>query len=74
MVESVHERQRHRDDVDRGDPFDGPQHRPNDGPELVEALRTVKVRSFDEKTAQAFVADRNYQALDQMVIEHLMGK
>lgn len=33
-----------------------------------------KVRSFDEKAAQALVADRNYQALDQMVIEHLMGK
>ncbi|NDB76966.1 MAG: xylose isomerase, partial [Verrucomicrobia bacterium] len=33
-----------------------------------------KVRSFDEKSAQALVADRNYQALDQMVIEHLMGK
>jgi xylose isomerase len=33
-----------------------------------------KVRSFDEKAAQSLVADRNYQALDQMVIEHLMGK
>ncbi len=33
-----------------------------------------KVRSFDEKAAQALVADRNYQALDQLVIEHLMGK
>ena len=33
-----------------------------------------KVRSFDEKAAQALVADRNYQALDQMVIEHLLGK
>ena len=32
-----------------------------------------KVRSFDEKAAQEFVADRNYQALDQMVIEHLLG-
>jgi len=33
-----------------------------------------KVRSFDEKAAQALVADRNYAALDQMVLEHLMGK
>jgi xylose isomerase len=32
-----------------------------------------KVRSFDEKNAQALVADRNYQDLDQMVIEHLLG-
>lgn len=33
-----------------------------------------KVRSFNEKKAQALVADRNYQDLDQMVIEHLLGK
>jgi len=33
-----------------------------------------KVRSFDEKRADEFVAERNYQALDQMVIEHLIGK
>jgi xylose isomerase len=33
-----------------------------------------KVRAFDEKTAQKLVADRNYQALDQMVIEHLLGR
>jgi xylose isomerase len=33
-----------------------------------------KVRSFDEKKAQALVAARNYQDLDQMVIEHLLGK
>jgi len=33
-----------------------------------------KARMFDEKRAQALIADRNYQALDQMVIEHLMGK
>jgi xylose isomerase len=32
-----------------------------------------KARSFDEKTAQKLVADRNYQSLDQMVIEHLLG-
>jgi xylose isomerase len=33
-----------------------------------------KVRSYDEKKAQALIADRNYQDLDQMVIEHLLGK
>lgn len=32
-----------------------------------------KVRSFDEATAKKLVADRDYQALDQMVLEHLMG-
>src|SRR6266545_5404392 len=38
-------------------------------------LRLVeKARMFDEKRAQALIADRNYQALDQMVIEHLLGK
>ncbi len=38
-------------------------------------LRLVdKVRSFDNKAAQALIADRNYQELDQMVIEHLLGK
>jgi hypothetical protein len=31
------------------------------------------VRSFDEKKALALINDRNYQALDQMVIEHLLG-
>src|SRR5438093_7435019 len=37
-------------------------------------LRLVeKARSFDEKKASALIADRNYQALDQMVIEHLLG-
>jgi xylose isomerase len=36
--------------------------------ELVE-----KVRTFDEKRAQQLIADRNYAALDQMVIEHLLG-
>jgi xylose isomerase len=45
---------------------------------LVNSRRTFlhlveKVRAFDEKTARKLVADRNYQALDQMVIEHLMG-
>jgi xylose isomerase len=38
-------------------------------------LRLVeKARSYDEKKAQLFVADRDYQALDQMVIEHLLGR
>jgi len=38
-------------------------------------LRLVeKARTFDEAAAQALIADRNYQALDQMVLEHLMGK
>lgn len=33
----------------------------------------AKARSFNEKQAAALVADRDYQALDQMVIEHLLG-
>lgn len=38
-------------------------------------LRLVeKARTFDEKTAQSLIADRNYAALDQLVLEHLMGK
>ena len=38
-------------------------------------LRLVdKVKTFDEATAQKLIAERNYQALDQMVIEHLLGK
>lgn len=32
-----------------------------------------KVRSFDEDAAAALVSKRDYQALDQMVIEHLLG-
>lgn len=32
-----------------------------------------KSRAFDEKKAQALVAERDYAALDQMVLEHLMG-
>jgi xylose isomerase len=37
-------------------------------------LRLVeKARSFDEQAAQELISDRNYQALDQMVIEHLLG-
>jgi xylose isomerase len=38
-------------------------------------LRLVeKVRAFNDAKAQELIADRNYQALDQMVIEHLLGK
>jgi xylose isomerase len=38
-------------------------------------LRLVeKARSYDEKKAQEFIADRDYAALDQMVLEHLMGR
>jgi len=33
-----------------------------------------KARTFDEAAAQKLIADRNYAALDQMVLEHLMGK
>ena len=36
-------------------------------------LRLVeKARTFDEQKAQSLIADRNYQDLDQMVLEHLM--
>lgn len=46
---------------------------------LVNSRRTFqrlleKVRSFDEKAAQQLVADRDYQGLDQLVIEHLLGE
>jgi xylose isomerase len=46
---------------------------------LVNSRRTFlrlveKVRTFDEKTARQLIADRNYQDLDQLVLEHLMGK
>lgn len=34
----------------------------------------AKARTFNEKKAQALIADRNYAALDQMVIEHLLGR
>jgi len=34
----------------------------------------AKARSFDEKAAQKLIANRDYQALDQLVIEHLLGK
>ncbi len=33
-----------------------------------------KARSFNEKKARAMVAERNYAALDQMVLEHLMRR
>lgn len=33
-----------------------------------------KARSYPEKRAQALIADCNYAALDQLVIEHLLGK
>ena len=33
-----------------------------------------KARTYPEKRAQALIADRNYAALDQLVIEHLLGK
>lgn len=32
-----------------------------------------KARTYDEAKARQMVADRNYQALDQYVIEHLLG-
>ena len=46
---------------------------------LVNSRRTFlklvkKARTYPEKKAQALIADRNYQALDQLVLEHLMGK
>lgn len=33
-----------------------------------------KARTFDEAKARQLVADRNYQALDQLVIGHLLGR
>jgi hypothetical protein len=33
-----------------------------------------KARTFNERQAQALIKDRNYAALDQMVLEHLMGQ
>jgi xylose isomerase len=33
-----------------------------------------KARSFDEARATQLIAVRDYQGLDQMVIEHLLGK
>ncbi len=37
-------------------------------------LLLEKVRTFDDKKAQALIADRDYAALDELVLEHLMGK
>jgi xylose isomerase len=37
-------------------------------------LLVEKARAFDEKAAGKLIAARNYQALDQMVIEHLLGR
>lgn len=38
-------------------------------------LRLVeKSRTYDEAAAKQLIADRDYAALDQMVIEHLLGK
>jgi xylose isomerase len=36
-------------------------------------LLVEKARSFNEKEAQRLIADRDYQALDQLVLEHLLG-
>lgn len=33
-----------------------------------------KVRSFPEQTAQQYIADRDYEALELLTIEHLLGK
>jgi xylose isomerase len=33
-----------------------------------------KARAFNEAKAQELIAERNYAALDQMVLDHLMGK
>ncbi len=46
---------------------------------LVNSRRTFlrlvdKARSFNDKLARELIADRDYQALDQMVLEHLLGK
>lgn len=45
---------------------------------LVNSRRTFlllveKARAFSEAASQKLIADRNYQDLDQMVIEHLLG-
>ena len=45
---------------------------------LVNSRRTFlrlvdKARAFDEARARDLAATRDYQALDQMVIEHLLG-
>ena len=37
-------------------------------------LLVDKARSFDEKAAARLTAERDYEALDQMVLRHLMGR
>jgi xylose isomerase len=37
-------------------------------------LLLEKSRSFDEKAAEALIAERDYQGLDQLVLEHLLGQ
>src|ERR1051325_1598462 len=46
-------------------------HLENSRPTLLRPLE--RARSFDEKEADKLIADRNYGALDQMVLEHLLG-
>ena len=41
---------------------------------LARTIGKLVLWPFDEKAAAKLVADRNYQALDQMVLEHLLGK
>jgi xylose isomerase len=46
---------------------------------LVNSRRTFlrlvdKAQTFNEAAAQKLIADRNYAALDQMVLDHLMGR
>jgi hypothetical protein len=42
---------------------------------LTEVTRfKPSARTYDEQTAKQPIADRNYAALDQLVIEHLLGK
>ena len=43
-----------------------------DFPDAYRVNRFIR-GSGDDKTAQELIAARNYQALDQMVIEHLLG-
>ena len=43
--------------------------------ELLGTLETLvdRARAFPEAQAKKLIADRNYQDLDQFVIEHLLG-
>jgi hypothetical protein len=43
-------------------------------PPVARPPGSCKRRTYPEKKAQALIADRNYAALDQLVLEHLMGK